>query len=164
MAIRCKKGSIPVDIILVMVIFITILSMFVVVGHTITTEIRDAMDDSGADLNTTAMNQTLDAFELFNTGVPFIFISSIIIALLLAWYVRSNPMVSFFMIMVICAVGYVAQGMSNAFYEMASSSALSDSANELDYIVTIENNLGFFILILGLVIVVFMFAKPKVDI
>ena len=163
MAFMLKKGNIPLDLLLVLIVFVSILSMFVIVGYTITDQIQDAMDSSGADLNTSAMNDTKNALGIFNTGLPFIFFSAIIISIMLAWYVKASPAMSIFLIMIIACIGYVAQGMSNAFYDMSRSTVMANASNEMGYMVYVQDNLPIFIIILGVVITIFMFAKPRFE-
>lgn len=154
-----SKGSIPLDMILVFVVFTVILSITVIIGHMLSSQMITGMAGSG--LNTTPLNQTAETFKLFNTGIPFIFFSFMVIAIALAWYIRTTPIISFFMIMIIAAIGYVAQGVSNAFYEFASSPSVSSTANQYGYTVGLLNNFGVYILIIGLAIVLFYFIKPK---
>lgn len=153
------KGSVPLDLILVITIFITVFAMVVIIGLTLVNNIEPSMASAG--LNTTSLNQSSDALEIFNTGIPFIFFSFMIISIFLAWQLRTSPIVSVFMIMIISAVGYVAQGMSNAFYEFSRNSEMTTAANEMGYVVHLLDNYGIYILIIGIVIVIFMFAKPK---
>ena len=154
-----SKGSIPLDMILVFIVFTVILSITVIIGHMLSENMITGM--AGSDLNTTALNETSDSFELFNTGIPFIFFSFMVIAIALAWYIRTTPIISFFMIMIIAAIGYVAQGMSNAFYEFSRSSGVTSSANNFGYVVGMMDNFGVYILIIGIAIVLFYFIKPK---
>jgi hypothetical protein len=155
------KGAIHLDMILVFIVFITILSMTVIIAHSLTTGLRDGIDASNMDMDTSALNNTLDTYELFNAGIPFIFFSFMIIAIALAWYIRTTPIISFFMILIIAAIGYVAQGMSNAFYDFSRSSEMTASANEFGYTVGLMDNFGLYILVIGLAIVMFYFIKPK---
>lgn len=159
MALRFKRGNIPIDLILVMVIFITILSMFVIVAWSIVDGIEQPMQDAG--FNTSALDDTKAVYGLLNTGIPFIFFSFVVISILLAWYLRTSPIISIFMVIIISVVGYIAQAMSNTFFEFSRNPAMTDAANELNYIVYIQDNLGLFLFIIGVVVVVFMFAKPK---
>ena len=155
------RGSVPIDMVIVFIVFITILSMTVIIAHALTTGIRDGIDAGDTGMNTSALNTTLETFELFNTGIPFIFFSFVVIAIALAWYIRTTPIISFFLIMIIAIMGYIAQGMSNAFYEFSRNTQMVDSANEFGYTVGLLDNFGMYILIVGIAIVIFYFVKPK---
>ena len=161
MRMNGKKGSIPLDMILVFIVFISILSMTVIIAYTVNDGIRTGLDSSDAGFNTSALNNTGDALKIFNTGIPFIFFSFFIVAIALAWYLRTTPIISFFMIIIISIIGYIAQGMSNAFYDFSRSSSMTSAANEFDYVIVLLDNFGIYILIVGIIIVLFYFAKPK---
>ena len=161
MANHFKKGLIPVDLIFVLIVFITILGMFVMIGYTLTDSLRVSLDASDADMNTSALNDTLDAYKVFNSGIPFIFFGFVIISIILAVQLKTSPAISFFMFIIISVVGYIAQGMANMFYQFSRNASFTDAANELDLIVTLQDYLPVFILIAGLAIVIFMFSKPK---
>ena len=160
MSFTGKKGLLPIDLIFVLIIFITILSMFVMIGYTLTATVKDNLDATG-DYNTSSLDDSLDAFKLFNTGIPFIFFSFMIISIILAISLKTSPAVSLFMFFIISVIGYIAQSISNAMFTFTRNSAITDAANEMGYVVFLTDNFPLFILIIGLVITIFMFAKPK---
>jgi hypothetical protein len=160
MAFNSKNGLLPVDLIFVMIVFISILMMFVVIGYTLTDSVKTSLDTTG-DFNTSSLTDTLNTFKLFNTGIPFIFFSFIIISIILAISIKTSSAISIFMILIISVIGYIAQGMSNMMFEFTRNSALTNASNQLSFGVTLMDNLPLFILIGGVAIMIFMFAKPK---
>jgi hypothetical protein len=160
MANGYKKGLLPIDLIFVLIIFISVLTMFVMIGYTVTSSMKDTMDATG-EYNTTSLQDTMNAYKLFNTGIPFIFFGFVIISIILAISLKTSPAVSIFMFLIISVIGYIAQSMSNMMYEFSRNSSMTDAANQLGYTVYLTDNLPLFILIIGIVITIFMFAKPK---
>jgi hypothetical protein len=160
MAIHGKHGLLPVDLIFVLIIFITVLSMFVMIGYTLTTTVKDNMDASGG-YNTSSLTDAQNAYKIFNTGIPFIFFSFIIISIILAIALKTSPAVSIFMFIIISIIGYIAQSVSNMMFDFTRNTAMADAANQMGYVVYLQDNLPLFILIGGIAITIFMFAKPK---
>ena len=160
MAFNGKRGLLPVDLIFVLIIFITVLSMFVMIGYTLTSTMKDNLDTSG-DYNTSSLDDAMDAYKMFNTGIPFIFFGFVIISIILAISLKTSPAVSIVMFFIIAVIGYIAQSISNMMFDFTRNSAITDAANEMGYVVYLQDNLPLFILIIGLVITIFMFAKPK---
>ena len=154
------KGSIPADL-LVIVVFITVFSIVVIAAYHIADSMQTTMDSSGVDLNTSALNDTKSALKVFNSMIPFIFFSFIIIASLLAYYLRANPAVAIFMFIIFSVFGYIAQAMVNVFYDFSRNSIMASSANEFPYVVYLMDNLGYIILISSFIFIYFMFTKPK---
>jgi hypothetical protein len=160
MAIIGKHGLLPVDLIFVLIIFISVLSMFVMIGYTLTTTVKDSMDATG-EYNTTSLTDAQNAYKMFNSGIPFIFFGFVIVSIILAIALKTSPAVSIFMFLIISVIGYIAQSISNMMFEFSRNAAMTDAANQLGYTVYLTDNLPWFILIVGIVITIFMFAKPK---
>ena len=160
MAFTVKKGSVPLDLILISIVFITILSMTVFIGHYTSTKVYNAFS-TDTSFNLTPMNNTIDSYELFDTGLPFLFFAFFTIGILVAIKLRTSPAVAFFLFFVIATIGYIAQSVSNAFYEFASADGISTTANSFDYVMALQNNLGWLILIIGVIILLFTFTKPQ---
>ena len=161
MAFVETKRAFALDLVLVMIVFITVLSIIVIAAYALNSKIITAVEDSGSGLNTSSMNSSRDALQMFNSGIPFIFFGFIIVSLLVAVYLRTSPVISIFLIIILAVIGYVAQGVSNGFMEFAANSEMSAAANEFEYVVYLENNLPIIILIAGFAILIFYFAKPK---
>ena len=147
------------DFVLVFIVFITIMSITLLVAGHINTSLIQPFSDAG--LNTSSLNDTTSALNVYNTGIPFIFFGFIIISVLLAWQLKASPIISIFLIMSMAVIGIVGEGMSNAFYAFSRDSALSSTADTFNYVVYLQDNLGYILIIAGIVILIFMFSKPK---
>lgn len=157
--LKSSKGNISIDLLIILIVTITVLSIVTIIGYSILLQMETPLTNAG--FNMTSFEDTKDAFKVFNTGIPFIFFSFIVISILLAVYLKTSPVISIFMIMVIAALGYVAEGMANAFHIFAVNPTMQTAANEFGYVVYMQNYLPYLILIAGVILIIFMFAKPK---
>ena len=85
-----------------------------------------------------------------------------IIALVIsAMSIRSHPVFAILALVVLITIGVVAVKLSNAFYTFASSSDLSTTVAELPKIVFVMNKLPIFVVVLGLIFIVILYAKTR---
>lgn len=152
------KGSLPMDMIVIMIVMVFIISFFVILADKINSDI---MDSTSSALNVTIMNQTTKALHVFDTGIPFIFFGFILAMILLAWYLRSTPILAFVLIMVMAVVLIVGASISNTWYDVARSDSLISSSNDYPYTVYINENIPLFLGVMRFIVIIFLFAKPK---
>lgn len=155
---KSLKGSIPFDMIIVAVVMVFIVSFFVILTDDLNTGIMDATSTA---LNQTVLNETHQTMQLFDTGIPFLFFGFILAMILLAWYLRSTPILSIVLIMTVAIILIMGAVISNSWYEVSRSDALVDTANNYPYTVYINDHLVLFLGVMGFIAIIFLFAKPK---
>ena len=155
---RLKRGNVPIDFIVLMVVMVFVISLVVLVADLLNTEFMEATSDT---FNQTMLNETTKTLRLFNTGMPFIFFCFILAMLMSAWFLRSTPILSFILIMVVCIVIIISAAISNAWFDVSRSDALAATANNYPYMVYINDTLPMFIGIGLFIVIIYLNAKSK---
>lgn len=152
------KGNIPIDMIIITIVMVFLISFVVILADKLNT---DVISNIGTKLNTTGMSDTDDTLQLFDTGIPFLFFGFILAMILLAWYLRSTPILAIILIIIIAIVVIIGASISNTFHDVARSDTFAATANDYPYTVYINENLPLFLGVMGFIVIIFMFAKPK---
>lgn len=154
------SGNVPIDMIVIMIVFVFIIGFFVVIADKLNDSIQSQTQDT---FNQTMLNQTNSALGVFDSGLPFIFFGFILAMLLLAWKLRSNPAFLLILIIIIAITVIIAAAISNTWFEVARSPSLVESSNDYPLSVYLIENMPLFIGVLGFLVLIFMFAKPKAE-
>lgn len=152
------KGNIPLDMIIIAVVMAFVISFTVILAHTLNTDIMDATSDN---FNQTVLNQTTKTLLVFDSGIPFIFFGFILAMILLAWYLRSTPILAIILIMTVAVVVIIGASISNSYYDVARTDSLVNASNQYGYTTYLNENLPLFLGVVGFIAVIFLFAKPK---
>ena len=150
---------------LYLVVMIAATAFFLLIAGYISVEISTAMDEKIGVLN----NESSDMFDATTntannslTAVWFIMFGGLLLGLFItAWNMRTEPIyVPIFIILLIITI-LVGIAMSNAYEQLYEAEPLSDIANTQGSINFMMSNLPYVAFIIGLIVLIITFAKPK---
>ncbi len=102
----------------------------------------------------------LTAMEVFDTMIIFTVVGVGIAAAILAASVRTHPAFSVISILILVMFVSVAAWMATIYYEIQNAPQLATAANALDNFVRVNNNLPILTAVLGVIVLIALYAKP----
>lgn len=157
-----KKGDIQ-DLIM-LAVFVVGFAMAGIMGYKFFTEFTEKVADTGtfsADAIQT-MNETQQRMPLiFDGGLLVVFVLSVLVMLISAWFVDVHPAIFILAFIIVIAIIITASVMSNAYQEFTQQPALVNASAEFPMTNFMVNNLAVIVFIVGIALVIVLFAKFK---
>ena len=152
---------------LYLIVMIAATAIFLLIAGYISTQISTAMDNKIGVLNnesSAAFDSTTNVARNTLSAVWFIVFGGLLLGLFItAWNIPSNPIyVPVFIILLVVAI-IVGVAMSNAYETIYASDKLGDIADTQGSINFIMSNLPYTALIIGVIVLIITYAKPKME-
>jgi ethanolamine transporter EutH len=121
------------------------------------------------EVNTALTSHTVDdryfadgiaALEVFNAMIIAAVVFIGIAAIALASQIRTHPSFSLISLFLLTIFVCISAWLANAYYEFQQASQFSVAANALDNFVIINNNLPIIVAVLGIMVIIALYAKP----
>lgn len=158
-----KKGSIIADMILLVVIIFA-LSLFIIVGYKVMTEINTNFQNN-PDLSTNAKSNINDLKGKFVNLFDGIFITTLIFLILAlavgAYYLNLHPVFYIPAILIIVFVVIMAAIMANTFSDITDDNLISTTTSEFTILPFIMDYYVYFILVFSFLIIIALYAKQR---
>lgn len=155
-----KKGDIQ-DLIM-LVVFVVGFAMTGVIAYKFIGEFTENVADTGtfSDDAITTMNETGERMPMvFDGGLLVVFVLATLIMLISAWFVDVHPAIFIMAFIIVVAIIISAGVMSNAYEEFIQQDILINASAEFPMTNFMINNLPVIILIVGVALVIVLFAK-----
>ena len=150
------RGQI-LDLIMLFVI-IGIIFAGLVFGSYIYTKMEDKFPNNQvANTSKEALETT---FSVFDYGIMFIMIGLGMSTVISAFFIKTHPMFFIASIMILAIVAMVSAPMTNAFMGMATSGILLSETEKYDVATSVVGNLPVIVAIIGVLVIVALYAKP----
>jgi hypothetical protein len=156
-----KKGFVGDIITLGVIIFVIVLT--IMIAHSILKDFQEGAGDTLIDTDTAKeINQSgFSAITALDNAIIFVVIALFLFAVVSSFFIRTHPVVFVGAIGALIIAVILAVSFSNVYDEMASASSFDTFEDDFSKIPYILNNFPLFVLIMGGMIILAIYAKER---
>ncbi len=156
-----KKAFVGDIVALGAIIFVVV--MFIMISHSILKDFQEGSGDTLIDTDTAKqINQSgFRAITALDNAVIFMIIALFLFAVISSFFIRTHPVVFVGAIGALIIAVILAVIFSNVYDEVADAGSFSDFESDYTNIPFVLNNFPLFVLIMGALIILAIYAKER---
>ena len=147
------------DIILIPIIF-GLVMIPTYIGYTILDEVGTGLTNQGYTRHSNFFADGLTGMGVFDTMMIAAVVGVGIGAIALAARVRTHPAFALLSLFLLAIFVSVTAWLAIAYYEIQQAPQFATAANAMDNFVVINNNLPIIVTVLGIMVIIALYAKP----
>ena len=143
------------------ILFFVLYYIFGQIKAPVSDALTNSMSDKGATFNVTNFNtETTGGISTFNIIFPFLLIGVIIMVGVSLFYIRSNPGFFFISLIIFGVVILLSVIFSNVYQAVSTDSNFGNTHTTFNVIEFVMKNLPVIVIVLIVVGIIFLYAKP----
>ena len=147
------------DIFYVCIVILVFIIAFFVLSLVMTqfsSSTNETLSDSTSQYVITAGKNT---FQVYDAGLVVLLFGAFASIIISAFFIKTHPVFFFVSLLVFVIVLMILPIFSNIAFDVANSTQIKDEANKYPLAVNIINNIGFYAMLAGAIILIVLYAK-----